>query len=75
MSKLKITSGLSRKSTVEDLELGEVFEYQGDACLCVRAPVDLASDMASVLNLTTFTVVLINKRAEIFKLDAELQIK
>ena len=53
----------------------EVFEYQGDSCLCVRAPVDLASDMASVLNLTTFTVVLINKRAEIFKLDAELQIK
>ncbi len=76
MARLKIVSGLSsRKSTVGDLELGEVFEYQGDAYLCVKTTVDVGVGMTSALNLTTFTVVPVNSASEIFKLEAELQIK
>ena len=75
MARLKMVSGLSRKSTVADLELGQVFEYQGDAYLCVKIPVDVGVDMISALNLTTFTVVPINKGTAIFRLEAELQIK
>ncbi len=75
MARLKIVSGLSRKSTAEDLDLGQVFEYQGDAYLCVKTPVDLAPGMVAALNLTTFTVVPINKGTAIFRLEAELHIK
>lgn len=75
MARLQIVSGLNRKATVGDLELGEVFEHQGDAYLCVKVPVDLAPGMGAALNLTTFTVEPINMGTAIFKLDAELQIK
>ena len=79
MSKLKLVSGVDRKAKIEDLEGGELFEYQGDIYMVLSQHGPLArglpAEMVFLTNMNKHEATSLHKGTEVYKIEGELIIK
>jgi len=79
MSKLKLVSGVDRKAKIEDLEGGDLFEYQGDIYMVLSQHGALARGLPAgtllLANMNKYEATSLHKGTEIYKIEGELIIK